>query len=1391
MTNKLSSTNIAELLEEHLKSLNDINQVIVKSNVDANVISNINSIIKPISESVKALNIITNSLSQMMFMSIKSSIQYKYGIKTIIKTVTTIFEALNEFEINEDVLYKFQKSFKPLSNLIKSLNEISLMLNTMQVSSGIKLKFKIKAILNNVRYITENIGGIYIDDEANKKFYKISSIVKSLSDISKNLLMIGATSILVSGLKTPILNTVELLKEISDKITEQLKDVKIYVNAERSIERLKVIIANIKDTTKDLIIIALFSPILVGLSKPIKKTIKLMVDLCNELVNIDKNAAKAASNAAIIGKALGEFAKGILTFVVASLGGLIFIVGIIALLAMKVFMTVLFWLFSEEQMERMANSIAVINSMSKTMLMLTGMILLWALVGMLIGSAWMYILKTVMFVVIAILVFTLLGFLSKYIDDGNKTLFAIAGTLVILSLTVVIWALTGELITEEMSNIWNVILFVGIAIGCFIILSLTDRFIKGGSKIMLAIAATLIILSLTVVIWALTGELITEEMSNIWNVLIFVGVAIIAFVALGFIGKYLNEGGKNLVMIALSLILISLTVWIWVEIGQKVMDNWLQILAVAGFVAVCVVLLWALSAIKGDLMKGTIALAIMAVGLALLSVVTLLMIHVGKQIIENWAGLLAISVFMIVMVGIFAVIGIPAVFGFVSLGAVAMILIGAALLVFSVSVLILVNAIKKLEWEDIPKIMALIGGLGLAVAAIGLIMPAIVLGSIALGLLGAALIIFMIPILLFVATLKMLKSIKATDEDIKKPIQMMGTLIFEINNVFGKDALIAIPLAAAKVMALVPVVLAVGIIAETLQNLANLSIATAFNNEGKPIKFTKMKASDFATAGQNAIGMIKIMASIFGDNTEKLPILGKTIAINPLTTTELDKISGKSKRKIKQLSKITGFVGNIAETLQNIASLRLATEFNNEGKPIKFRSMKAEDFATAGENAAGIVKILASLFTNEGFNDKILGVDVIVKGVTETDLNNITGKAKRKMKKLSKITGYIGTITNTIGAIATLNIPVGFDEEGKANKFEKITATQLKGASENVAGIIKMLGGLLSGDGNGNAFDVVIGGETIRVIPLSDSELDSFTDRTRRKMEKLNDITLSVQDITGIIGEITKIDIPSDFDPSTITTFVNGVITGLSQIEVDAFFRTVNVPGLGEIQLWGNGRDSLISNLMTAIGNVGNISTLVKEVASLSEADVNLASTKISSIIKTLANTFSGLVSGDRPVIPEFNRDQENRLQKFNEFVTSIKDVSEIDTARLTTVTDAIKELQRVSSNLYGDLESFIENLNDNITTLKNSVNGLREFIEEYNGQDPRIQGGGNGNSGNGNGGNGNSGNSNRITNITGTVKVDGLDTKLQDIYNAIDGIETVLGEIKTNTKNIETNTNN
>ena len=1325
MGNKLSSTNIAEILEQHLKAITDVNDVIVRSNISADVVANINDNISPISEALQSLDTISEVLSSSK-LNVIGNIKYEYGIKTVVNNLNELLTSFNEISIDDSKLNDFKKAVKPINEVIEAITSVSDKLSNMKIGSvfgNAKFNIAIKGIIENIKNVIEQLKSVDTDEINDEHFKALSSAISSIVQLSGDLVKIGT-----------------------------------------------------------------IAPLLVALSPSIILAVKIIILINKQFSTVGKKGAQGALNAAIIGRALAEFAKGILVFLIASLGGVVFILGVVALLAMKVFMSVFFLLFNEKQMKNILTATIVIMSMSKAIMLISMVVMLWVLTGQLIIEEWKNILITMGFVMLAVVVFVLFGLLSQFIKQGNKTMHQLALTLILLSLTVVLWALTGELIVEQQENIFTVVKFVIVALVLFTIIGLLGKIINTGAKELILIALVLVVLSLTVLLWASTGEYIMSKWKEILIVGGFVLLTIGLFALLALAGNILKNGAKTVLLMVLALALISVVILLWAFIGETVIKDYESILAVMGFVAIASLMMFILGKIYSHVLKGMIVAILISAALFVLGVVAALAVQVGKMMLENWGGILMLVGFIIVIVGIFAILGIPAVFAYVVLGAIVMAIIGTALLLFSVSMLVFVLTIKLFEFEDVLKMMALIGGLGAAIAALGLLMPLIMLGSVAMVAMGAALMVFVVPILIFAAVLAILKKIKATEEDVKKPIQMMGTLISEINNVFGNDALIAIPLAAAKVMALVPVALAVGIIAETLQNLANLSIATAFNNEGKPIKFTKMKATDFALAGQNAIGMIKIMASIFGDETTSVKILGKNISIVPLSEKELEGISNKSKRKIRQLSKITGFIGNIAETLQNIASLRLATEFNSDGKPIKFRNMKGSDFATAGENAAAIVKILASLFTDEGFNGELLGEKVIVKGITESDLNDITGKAKRKMRKLSKITGYIGTITNTIGAIATLNIPVGFDEDGKANKFEKITATQLKGASENVAGIIKMLGGLLSGDGNGNAFDVIIGGETIRVTPLSDSELDSFTDRTRRKMEKLNDITLSVQDITGIIGEITKIDIPSDFDPSTITTFVNGVITGLSEIELDAFQNSIF--GIS----FSNGSSGIFTSLMSAIGNVGNISNLVKEVASLSEEDVNLASTKISSIIKTLASTFSGLVSGDRPIIPEFNRDQENRLQKFNEFVTSIKDVSEIDTARLTTVTDAIKELQRVSSNLYGDLGSFIENLNDNITTLKNSVNGLREFIEEYNEGNPRISGGVNNNGVNNNGVNNNGGDNNggnRITNITGTVTVAGLDTKLNDIYTAIDGIEDLLTTIQTNTRDIVTNTNN
>jgi hypothetical protein len=1125
MGNKLSSTNIAEILEQHLKAITDVNDVIVRSNISADVVANINDNIEPISEALKSLDTISEVLSSSKI-NVIGNIKYNYGIKTIVNNLNELLTSFNEIQIDDSKLDDFKKAVKPINEVIEAIISVSDKMSNMKFGSifgNAKFNVAIKGIIENIKNVIEQLKSVDTDEINDEHFKALSSAISSIVQLSNDLVKIGT-----------------------------------------------------------------IAPLLVALSPSIILAVRIIILINKQFSTVGKKGAQGALNAAIIGKALAEFAKSVLVFLIASLGGVVFILGLVALLAMKVFMSVFFLLFDRKQMKDILMATIVIMSMTKAIMLISMVVILWALTGQLIMEEWKNILITMGFVMLAVVVFVLFGLLSQFIKQGNRTIHQLALTLIILSLTVVLWALTGELIVEQQENIFMVVKFVIVALILFTIIGILGNIIKTGARELLLIASVLVVLSLTVLLWAATGEYISSKWKEILIVSGFVSITIVLFALLALSGNILKNGAKTLLLMALTLIVLSLTVLLWSYIGGIMIEKWQEILVVSGFVGLAiglfallalagnilkngaktvllmvlalalisvVILLWAfigevvindyvsifavigfialasvmmfiLGKIYKHVLKGMIVAVLISAALFILVVVAALAVQVGKMMLENWGGVLMLVGFIVVIVGIFAILGIPAVFGYVVLGALVMAIIGAALLLFSVSMLVFVLAIKLFEFDDVLKMMALIGGLGAAVAALGLLMPLIMLGSVAMVAMGAALMVFVVPILIFTVILALLKKINATEEDVKKPIHLMGAIIDAINEEFGDEGIASIALAAAKILLLVPVALAIGAIATTLQYIADLKMATEFNNEGKPIKFVKMKAEDFALAGQNAIGMIKIMASIFGDQTKTVKILGKNISIVPLTESELNGITGKSKKKIKQLSQITGFIGNIAETLQNVASLKIPTEFNNEGKPIKFRRMWSKDFIDAAKNSATMVKIMAAIFGDTPQAFEMADLKFRITPLSEAELEGIRGKTKRKMKKLSKITSYVGVICNTIGSLAALTFPTQFNEEGQATSYEKITEAQLVNASVNAMGMVKLLSSLFSDKSE----KIKLGGTEIMTMPIGEAALENLKNRAKRKMKRLAKITGYIGTITNTLGSIALLNIPVGFD---------------------------------------------------------------------------------------------------------------------------------------------------------------------------------------------------------------------------------------------------------------------
>ena len=538
--NILSSTNIAEILESQIKAIKKIDDLILKNKIDEAMLKRVSDIVKPISEVIKSLNIISSEMSSFKISDVLGNAKFNFAVDNLVKNITVITNGLSNIKVDKDMA-------------------------------------KNSAIIKNT--------------------------VKDVVEIGKQLTLLGV-----------------------------------------------------------------LAPFIIITKPLISKVLDIIVDINSQLSKIGKRGANAAQNAAVIGTALGTFAKGLLIFVVATMGGIVPLVAIVALLATKAFLTVFFKLFGKNTAKKIDETDETLNKLSKTLIILSATVLLWALTGDLIKEEWDSILVTLGFVILAIGVFVLLGFLTKYIDDGNKSLLMIASTLILLSLTVLLWALTGDLIKEEWDSILVTIMFVIGAIGLMLLLGVSSKFIKDGEKTLIILALTLVILSFTVLLCTLTGDAIKENWASILLVSGFVTLAIGLMLLLGFVGSKIKEGAMSMLILAGALVVLSLLVFLFVAAGSNLKDNWVSILIMMGFIAILIGISIALGAIKEYALIGAAVLAILA----------------------------------------------------------------GVMLIFAISLKVIASASNMLTWDGIKLMCAFIVGIGAATAVAGAMSPLILLGSAAL-----------------------------------------------------------------------------------------------------------------------------------------------------------------------------------------------------------------------------------------------------------------------------------------------------------------------------------------------------------------------------------------------------------------------------------------------------------------------------------------------------------------------------------------------------------------------------------------------------------------------------------------------------------------------------------
>ncbi len=253
---------------------------------------------------------------------------------------------------------------------------------------------------------------------------------------------------------------------------------------------------------------------------------------------------------------------------------------------------------------------------------------------------------------------------------------------------------------------------------------------------------------------------------------------------------------------------------------------------------------------------------------------------------------------------------------------------------------------------------------------------------------------------------------------------------------------------------------AISKMAETVQDIANLKVATEWNDKGKPIRYRELKTKDFKNMVTNVRLMfdaiVKPFLDLCTDPTYK-PIIDEFGAGN----TFFARIFGSNNTVMAAIAlsfKLSKVIGSLAESVSGIANLMIPIAWNDEGVATKFRPMKEDDYNNA---VYGIKKILNTMLDaiGEFANGKY---SPLIEEFAKQDTGFLAiFKSKSKigaaLEISFKMAELIGSMADSISKYVDLKFPTHFDSTGKPDKFITIADAQFGIVTENIGKVLSLM----------------------------------------------------------------------------------------------------------------------------------------------------------------------------------------------------------------------------------------------------------------------------------------------------------------------------------------------
>ena len=479
-------------------------------------------------------------------------------------------------------------------------------------------------------------------------------------------------------------------------------------------------------------------------------------------------------------------------------------------------------------------------------------------------------------------------------------LWTLAKSIFVLSASVAMLVLTAKLISSELDGLLLVGLFFGGVLYGFYQLATTSKIIGIGLRTITKLTTAVAVLAGVVIALVLTSMLVRENWEGLGYIaLVLVGVVGVAW-ALAAIHKKLGQGVTSMHLIALGVLILSLSVAVLCEIAKTVAVSWSSlgyVAAVFGGVLLATVILAATSKLIG---KGVIGIIMISVGVLILSVAVGVLAGIASMITANWEGFGYMTATLGIILGLFTLLAVASPYVLIASG-VALVFSGAALLLAG-AISAFVGLATKLSKADID-----------------------------------------------------------TEGVKKKTNSILNTFVGKggIVDIIDSIPILKLTRATIKTVQLSGIVGCVGRMAKTLSKIASLKFPTEFDKNGKGTKYHKMGANDFAEAASNGISIVSFFTAMFDDRPTTLTIGGKSVTIRPISMSALNKITLSTRIKFGFLNGIVKSIGSMASTVASVASLKVPIAWDKDGNPTEYEKIKDTDFTSAKER---IVE-LATFFT--------------------------------------------------------------------------------------------------------------------------------------------------------------------------------------------------------------------------------------------------------------------------------------------------------------------------------------------------------------------------------------------------------------------------------------------